>query len=137
LNVLPVWPMYFGGKSIHFIWQMALLLCLSANRVLICSVLSFVWEILFLFVVVVSSSSSSTFCCCFVLFLVFCIIIVLACYRLLAFEKHINKKCNSIVLLLTLFFFFGLWDYRHCGHSWPIVPASGDNEDDCGEQDWM
>jgi hypothetical protein len=30
---------------------------------------------------------------------------------------------------------FGLWDYRHCGQSWPIVPASGDNEDDCGEHD--
>jgi hypothetical protein len=30
--------------------------------------------------------------------------------------------------------FFFLWDYWHCGHSWPIVPASGDSEDDCGEQ---
>jgi hypothetical protein len=30
-----------------------------------------------------------------------------------------------------------LWDYRHCGYSWPIVPASGDNEDDCGEHDGM
>jgi hypothetical protein len=36
-----------------------------------------------------------------------------------------------------VFFLFGLWDYRHCGHSWPIVPASGDNEDDCGEHDGM
>jgi hypothetical protein len=27
--------------------------------------------------------------------------------------------------------------YWHCGHSWPIVPASGDNEDDCGEADGM
>jgi hypothetical protein len=27
-----------------------------------------------------------------------------------------------------------LWDYWHCGHSWPIVPASGDSEDNCGEQ---
>jgi hypothetical protein len=35
------------------------------------------------------------------------------------------------------FFLFGLWDYRHCGHSWPIVPASGDNEDDYGEHDGM
>jgi hypothetical protein len=35
------------------------------------------------------------------------------------------------------FFLFGLRDYRHCGHSWPIVPASGDNEDDCGEHDGM
>jgi hypothetical protein len=24
-----------------------------------------------------------------------------------------------------------------CGHSWPIVPASGDSEDDCGEADGM
>jgi hypothetical protein len=31
------------------------------------------------------------------------------------------------------FFLFGLLDYWHCGHSWPIVPASGDSEDDCGE----
>jgi hypothetical protein len=30
-----------------------------------------------------------------------------------------------------------LWGYWHCGHSWPIVPASGDNEDDSGEADWM
>jgi hypothetical protein len=29
---------------------------------------------------------------------------------------------------------FFLWDYWHCGLSWPIVPASGDGEDDCGEQ---
>jgi hypothetical protein len=25
------------------------------------------------------------------------------------------------------FFNFGLWGYWHCGHSWPIVPASGEN----------
>jgi hypothetical protein len=31
----------------------------------------------------------------------------------------------------------GLWGYWHCGHSWPIVPASGDSEDDCGEADGM
>jgi hypothetical protein len=35
------------------------------------------------------------------------------------------------------FFFFGLWGYWHCGHSWPIVSASGDSEDDCGEADGM
>jgi hypothetical protein len=35
------------------------------------------------------------------------------------------------------FFFFFLWDYWHCGHSWHIVPASGDSEDDCGEADGM
>jgi hypothetical protein len=32
------------------------------------------------------------------------------------------------------FFFLGYW---HCGHSWPIVPASGDSEDDCGGADGM
>jgi hypothetical protein len=35
------------------------------------------------------------------------------------------------------FFLFGLWGYWHCGHSWSIVPASGDSEDDCGEADEM
>jgi hypothetical protein len=30
-----------------------------------------------------------------------------------------------------------LWGYWHCGHSWPIVPASADSEDDCGEADGM
>jgi hypothetical protein len=29
------------------------------------------------------------------------------------------------------------WDWVswYCGHSWPIVPASGDSEEDCGEAD--
>jgi hypothetical protein len=31
-------------------------------------------------------------------------------------------------------YYFGLWGYWHCGHSWPIVPTSGDSEDDCGKQ---
>jgi hypothetical protein len=35
------------------------------------------------------------------------------------------------------FYLFGFWGYWHCGHSWPIVPASGDSEDDCGEADGM
>jgi hypothetical protein len=35
------------------------------------------------------------------------------------------------------FFLFGFSGYWHCGHSWPIVPASGDSEDDCGEADGM
>jgi hypothetical protein len=35
------------------------------------------------------------------------------------------------------FCLFGVCGYWHCGHSWPIVPASGDNEDDCGEADGM
>jgi hypothetical protein len=34
-------------------------------------------------------------------------------------------------------FLFGLWGYWHCGHSWPIVPPSGDSEEDCGEADGM
>jgi hypothetical protein len=34
-------------------------------------------------------------------------------------------------------FLFGLWGYWHCDYSWPIVPASGDSEDDCGEADGM
>jgi hypothetical protein len=33
------------------------------------------------------------------------------------------------------FSLFGLWGYWHWDHSWPIVPASGDSEDDCGEAD--
>jgi hypothetical protein len=35
------------------------------------------------------------------------------------------------------FLFIYLGNYWHCGHSWPIVPASGDSEDDCGEADEM
>jgi hypothetical protein len=42
-----------------------------------------------------------------------------------------------IATLLNFFFNSGLWGYWHCGHSWPIVPASGDNEDDCREADGM
>jgi hypothetical protein len=37
--------------------------------------------------------------------------------------------------VLKVFLLFELWGYLHCGHSWPIVPASGDSEDDCGEAD--
>jgi hypothetical protein len=47
LNVLPVWPMYFSGQSMHFIWQMALLLCEWGFNVRY-SVLCFMCEILFL-----------------------------------------------------------------------------------------
>jgi hypothetical protein len=41
--------------------------------------------------------------------------------------------------LINFFFFFNsrLLGYWHCGHSWLIVPASGDSEDDCGEVDEM
>jgi hypothetical protein len=36
-------------------------------------------------------------------------------------------------------FFFFFWFVRLLAlrHSWPIVPASGDCEDDCGEADGM
>jgi hypothetical protein len=48
---------------------------------------------------------------------------------------------TTLVCLMNkdVFFFllFGLWGYWHCGHSWPIVPASGDSENDCGEADGM
>jgi hypothetical protein len=60
---------------------------------------------------------------------------------------YVEKKCiesserfcspiylNNFYLFLLL---FGLWGYWHCGHSWAIVPASGDTEDDCGEADGM
>jgi hypothetical protein len=43
-----------------------------------------------------------------------------------------SATINIIFLLL-----FCLWGYSHCGHSWPIVPASGDSEDDCEEADGM
>jgi hypothetical protein len=44
---------------------------------------------------------------------------------------------GSLVILFC-FFNSGLWGYWHSGHSWPIVPASGDSEDDdCGEADGM
>jgi hypothetical protein len=37
------------------------------------------------------------------------------------------------------YFFIIIWFVRLLAlrHSWPIVPASGDNEDDCGEADGM
>jgi hypothetical protein len=52
------------------------------------------------------------------------------------------RNINIIVaprrkILLLLLLLFGLLGYWHCGHSWPIVPASGDSEDDCGEADGM
>jgi hypothetical protein len=40
-------------------------------------------------------------------------------------------------IISFLWFLFGLWGYLQCGHSWPIVPASGNSEDDCGEADEM
>jgi hypothetical protein len=41
------------------------------------------------------------------------------------------------VCLFFIFYFFVFLGYLHCGQSWPIVPASGDSEDDCGEADGM
>jgi hypothetical protein len=52
----------------------------------------------------------------------------------------LKKKCKYTCVLFrtvseielfhcTVFFLFGLWGYWHGGHSWPIVPASGDSED--------
>jgi hypothetical protein len=46
-------------------------------------------------------------------------------------EKPTEKKG------LLFFFKSDLWGYWHCGHSWPIVPESGDSEDDFGEADGM
>jgi hypothetical protein len=48
-----------------------------------------------------------------------------------AIEQIFNFVAN---LVFFLFNFLGYW---HCRHSWPIVPASGDIEDDCGEADGM
>jgi hypothetical protein len=42
-----------------------------------------------------------------------------------------------IVVMPILLLFFFLWGYWHCGHSWPIMPASDDSEDDCGKADGM
>jgi hypothetical protein len=25
------------------------------------------------------------------------------------------------------------WDFGYCGHYWPLVPAPGDSDGDCGE----
>jgi hypothetical protein len=36
--------------------------------------------------------------------------------------------------IIIILFLFGLWGYWHCGHSWPIVPASGDSEEDVEKQ---
>jgi hypothetical protein len=48
-------------------------------------------------------------------------------------DISIRRREHTVFIYL----FFGLWGYWHCGHSWPIVPASGDNDDDCGEADGM
>jgi hypothetical protein len=52
-----------------------------------------------------------------------------------------DNKYIIMVRYLSIFIFiyllFGLYGYWHCGHSWPIVPDSGDSEDDCGKADGM
>jgi hypothetical protein len=73
-----------------------------------------------------------------------------ACYNSLEFFPRLQFSKNNMhyisryrsryynhVFLLLLLFLFGLWGYWHCGHSWHIVPASGDSEDDCREADGM
>jgi hypothetical protein len=45
----------------------------------------------------------------------------------------VHETAGPVFLLLL----FGLGGYWHCGHSLPIVPASGDNEDDYEEADGM
>jgi hypothetical protein len=47
------------------------------------------------------------------------------------------ERAKTIYVSFFLFVGGWLWGYWHCGHSWPIVPASGDNDDDCGEADGM
>jgi hypothetical protein len=60
-------------------------------------------------------------------------------YYKIAYDPGETWTFSVFILLLTADCFFnsGLWGYWHCGHSWPIVPALGDNEDDCGEVDGM
>jgi hypothetical protein len=55
-------------------------------------------------------------------------------------EKYLScVQLTGPIEIATCFFFYYLvgWDFGYCGHYWPIVPASGDNEDDCGEADGM
>jgi hypothetical protein len=48
-----------------------------------------------------------------------------------------SRSASEEATILIIFLLFGLWGYWHCSYSWPIVPASGDSEDDCGEADGM
>jgi hypothetical protein len=48
-----------------------------------------------------------------------------------------GKPATNRLSYGAVFFLFGLWGYWHCGHSCPIVPASGDSEDDFGKADGM
>jgi hypothetical protein len=63
-------------------------------------------------------------------------------FCLLFYGRHELEKPPFYAVIVTCtyilnLFLFGLWGCWHCGHSWPIVPASGDSEDDCGEADGM
>jgi hypothetical protein len=49
----------------------------------------------------------------------------------------ISPLIECLSIYGACFFHSGLWGYWHCGHSWNIVPASGNSEDDCGEVDGM
>jgi hypothetical protein len=54
------------------------------------------------------------------------------------YQRRLKVLMN--VMKLTFIYLFFFLDYETIGtasHSWPIVPASGDNEDDCGEHDGM
>jgi hypothetical protein len=52
-------------------------------------------------------------------------------------DPGLNPGRRGGMLANIFFIIIGLWGYWHCGHSWPIVPALGDSEDDCGEADGM
>jgi hypothetical protein len=45
-----------------------------------------------------------------------------------------TPRDELLYLVSSLLLNSDLWGYWHCGHSWPIVPASGDSEDDCVEK---
>jgi hypothetical protein len=51
------------------------------------------------------------------------------------FPMLFTSYIERLFFHLLFFFLLGYW---HCGHSsWPVVPASGNSEDDCGEADGM
>jgi hypothetical protein len=55
-------------------------------------------------------------------------------------QKEDTRKAKCPIFIYSLTFFIlnsSLWGYWHCCQSWPIVPASGDSEDDCGEAHGM
>jgi hypothetical protein len=56
-------------------------------------------------------------------------------------RRNLSGTLDEIAMLLNIWYLYGefflnsgLWGYLHYGHSWPIVPALGDSEDDCGEK---